>query len=221
MTTGSSRSNHPSACDIQKCSIHFEKMSVTNITRFSPTDKHFSLRFLAGPFPALYCSRISRGSLLRCFQSLSEACCLLSDLKKLKPLFLVSFQHSHTHSSFPILSTLENIQTLTMSPASSSSSSAPAKKGYRFGDLFLKPLLNYATNSSPEDPYYFGKLTTQVATAIYDKITSTSYASYDGFIFTKHADGSVTVCDTCNNVNTAFANLRRFEEELERNVYRR
>lgn len=45
-----------------------------------------------------------------------------------------------------------------MSSSASSSSSAPAKKGYRFGDLLLKPALNYATNSSDEDPYYFGKL---------------------------------------------------------------
>ena len=50
--------------------------------------------------------------------------------------------------------------------ASSSSSSAPtAKKGYRVGDLFLKPAVNYLTNSSPKDPYYVGKLLHQVSSA--------------------------------------------------------
>jgi hypothetical protein len=60
------------------------------------------------------------------------------------------------------------------SSASSSSSSAPAKKGYRFGDLFLNPLANHIAKSSPEDPYhedpyYFGKLSTTVARKISQK----------------------------------------------------
>ena len=80
---------------------------------------------------------------------------------------------------------------------SSSSSSAPtAKKGYQVGDLFLKPSAKYVgklihrvasstavpvltslTNSSPEDPYHFGKLTKQVASGVYKHVLKSSKLS--------------------------------------------
>jgi hypothetical protein len=50
-----------------------------------------------------------------------------------------------------------------------SDSAASTKKGYRFGNL-TKSFLRYATNSSDEDPYYFGKLTEQVSSSVYKNV---------------------------------------------------